>query len=153
RLENDLAVVHNHAPSRFPTVGNRAWLLHDDFAGERVPERVDGADEPRFARIVAESCPQTPDDSRQIVLSHKGVAPHSADQLVFPKRLGPVLDQELQELEFLGRQTKFAITREKAPLFQVDDELSKRQPHDHAIIETLTVRLLVRLLREHSYPT
>ena len=105
-LERD-AAAHPFQPERYAAGASRrtAGLAARGRVAKRVAESVHGPDESRVRWIVANRLANLAYEVREVLLGHEGFRPQPLLELTFRERLGPVCDEDAQQVERLGRQS------------------------------------------------
>src|SRR5262249_34918457 len=122
--------------ARVAAVGRRGRGHFDGLSAERVSARVHGADEARRTRTVGERAAKLGDEDAEVRVDDEGPRPQLGVQGVLVHDVGPVLDEQPQQVERLGRQVDLyrALPAEPTGL-GVERELGEVNLHGNANLQ------------------
>ena len=105
-----------------PPIRAAVAAQRDGRAAERVAVAVHGADEFGRARAVADRVADLGDEGRKVDVGDDGVRPEPAVELGLREGARPRLEEDLEQLERLGRdRDRPAVARERSALGVEED--------------------------------
>jgi len=90
---------------------------------------VNGSNDARLARGIAEGVPNLVDDPRQARLGDEHTRPDTLEEIRFRERARPRLDEQLQQLERLRWQMDLARSTEQSSRIHVEPALTEPERH------------------------